>query len=111
MLFIPRLKKNLLFIKQFIVVGSQIKTKAEGCVLTNAIGVLIAQCTIDIDLYKLGSSIQEHIIIPYVMPTATNLTNAKLWHHRMGCINERRMQCIDLYVHLMLRISTCIIGK
>ncbi len=92
MLFIPRLKKNLLSIKQFIIVGSQIKIKAKGCVLTNALGVLVAQCTIDIDLYKLGNSIQEHIIIPYVMPTATNLTNAKLWHHRMGCINEKRIQ-------------------
>jgi hypothetical protein len=60
--------------------------------LTNAIGILVAQCTIDNDWYKLGSSIKKHIIIPYVTPITTNFTNAKLWHHRMGCINERRMQ-------------------
>jgi hypothetical protein len=85
-LHVPRLKNNLFSMKHFDKVRRKMHIKQGIYIFINKSKDITAECKLDYDLYKLGEmQNKERQVV--VVPTITQISMAKLWHHTLRHTN------------------------
>lgn len=97
-LYIPGLKKNLFSVQQLDKAGGEVKLKSGQCILRDRESQIIAECSLEGDLYNLGTTFKRTSNDGIALVTSTN-NKAQLWHLRLGHINPSRMKIIQQISH------------
>lgn len=75
-LYVLGIRKNLFSAKQFDIVGGEIFIKDGNCLLRNPCGLVIATCTLETNLYKLGITHRQQEKVPISLNVSSlNLAN------------------------------------
>jgi len=94
-LYIPVLAKNLFSAKQLDRVGGEISIKSGISISLNKSRQTIAKFKLNLDLYKLDTTIIPNKKILATPATTQNLNKADLWHLKIGHINQYRLKQIQ----------------
>jgi hypothetical protein len=79
------LMKYLFSIKKLYATRGEMIIKSRRCILKSPNGVIIANCMLENELYKLGTT-SQNCVKTIVVSTTTQLNKTKLWHKCLGHI-------------------------
>ena len=94
-LYVPGIRTNLFSAKQLDTAGGEIFINVGTCILRNSSGLVIATCTLDTYLYKLGMTYRQQEKVSISL-NISSLNLANLWHQRLGHINKRRLHEVQI---------------
>jgi hypothetical protein len=89
-LHVSSLTKNLLSMRNIVIFGYKVLFQNNKCILSNEEGKGIIEAILENDLYRL----KNHNIVKKTLAIETNRTmsNIKLWHRRLGHINNEKLK-------------------